>query len=647
MASNPASETMEKKDSPKKGQSYDASSIKVLEGLEAVRKRPAMYVGSTGTLGLHHLVFEVVDNSVDEAMAGFCKNINVTVHTDNSVTVVDDGRGIPVDMHETEKVSAAEVVMTKLHAGGKFEHSAYKVSGGLHGVGVSCVNALSVLLKLEIRRNGKVYTQTYRRGKPDAPLKETGKSDRTGTTVTFTADPEIFEVLEYNFDTLSQRLREQAFLNKGIRITIDDDRDKDKKHEFQYEGGIASFVEYLNKRKNPIHKIIHFEAEKDGVVADVALQWNDGYQENTFSFANNINTKEGGTHLSGFRSALTRAVNQYAGKNELLKKLKEAPDGEDIREGLTAVIAVKVPNPQFEGQTKGKLGNSEVEGLVKQVVYDQLSDFFEKNGPIARKIVSKAIEAALAREAARNARNLVRRKSALESGALPGKLADCQERDASQCELYIVEGDSAGGCWFGATLVALADGRNVSFKDLVKEEREGKKNFCYTIQENGHVGVAPIINPRMTKQDAEVIKIILDNGEELICTPDHLFRLVDGTYLAAEKLTSDHSIAPLYRKISERVGKSGLDGYEMVFDPKAQSWIYTHLLSVSPNSSPPFVKGGWGDFKVYSEDNKIKSPLFPLLQRGRMACETIVSKRAKKQPAVEGLNHYYNHKIRP
>jgi DNA gyrase subunit B len=430
----------------KSGHSYDASKIKVLEGLDAVRRRPAMYIGSTNIHGLHQLVYEVVDNSVDESLAGFCTEVDVAIHLDGSITVEDDGRGIPTDMHESAGISAAEVVLTKLHAGGKFENSAYKISGGLHGVGVSCVNALSEWLKLEIRRDGKLYTQVYRRGHPDEPLKAVGKSDRSGTKVTWKADAEIFETTDVSFDTLSQRLREIAFLNKGLKINIADEREENKKHEFCYEGGIKSFVEYLNKRKEPLHsKVIYIEAEKDDVVVELAMQWNQGYQENTFSFANNINTRDGGTHLSGFRSALTRTINQYAQKNDLFKKLSKAPEGEDIREGLCAVISVKLPNPQFEGQTKGKLGNSDIEGVVKQVVNERLSEFLEMNGPVAKKIVEKAADSARAREAARQARNLVRRKSAMEAGTLPGKLADCQERDAKVSELYIVEGDSAGG----------------------------------------------------------------------------------------------------------------------------------------------------------------------------------------------------------
>ena len=429
----------------KEGHSYNASKIKVLEGLDAVRRRPAMYIGSTSASGLHHLVYEVVDNSVDESLAGYCTEVTIIMHLDGSVSVEDNGRGIPVDMHETEGISAAEVVLTKLHAGGKFDNAAYKVSGGLHGVGVSCVNALSEWLKLEIKKDGSLYQQTYKRGHPEAPLKKKGKSNKTGTKVIFKPDTEIFETVDFSFDVLSQRLRELSFLNKGLKIIISDEK-SEKEHQFQYDGGIKSFVEYLNEKKEPIiKKPIYLEAEKDGVIVEIAIQWNNSYKENIFSFANNINTKDGGTHLSGFKSALTRSVNHYANKAELLKKLKGSLDGNDVREGVTAVISVKLPQPQFEGQTKGKLGNSEVEGIVRQIVNDKLTDFLETNPGIAKKIISKSADAARAREAAREARNLVRRKSALEVSALPGKLADCQEKDPAKCEIYIVEGDSAGG----------------------------------------------------------------------------------------------------------------------------------------------------------------------------------------------------------
>ncbi len=425
--------------------SYSADSIKVLEGLEAVRKRPAMYIGSTGKEGLHHLVYEVVDNSVDEATAGFCDTIDVRIRADNSIMVDDNGRGIPVDIHKDEGISAATVALTKLHAGAKFSNESYKISGGLHGVGVSVVNALSEYLELEVRRDGKVYRQSFKRGVPTSDLEVVGKTRGRGTKVVFKPDYEIFEDLDFSFDILSNRLRELAFLNRGIRITLTDDRDG-KKSEFFYKGGIVSFVEYINRNKGVLHKKpIYFSGAREDCEVEVALQYNDTYTESIFSFANSINTTEGGTHLSGFKSALTRAINNYAVSSNLIKNGKDSIRGEDVREGLSCVISVKLKSPQFEGQTKTKLGNSEVKGLVENIVYEKLGSYLEENPTVARQIIGKALDAARARDAARRAKELTRRKGALEGGSLPGKLADCQERDPARSEVYLVEGDSAGG----------------------------------------------------------------------------------------------------------------------------------------------------------------------------------------------------------
>jgi DNA gyrase subunit B len=437
---------------------YDASTIQVLEGLDAVRRRPAMYIGSTNVAGLHHLVYEVVDNSIDEAMAGRCSEINLILHADGTASVRDDGRGIPVDIHEHYKKPALEIVMTKLHAGGKFDHKSYKVSGGLHGVGVSVVNALSEWLEVEVRRNNLVYWQRYERGRPVSDLEVHGVSDHTGTTVRFKPDPEIFESVEFSFDTLASRLRELAFLNRGLKITVEDEKTA-KRREYLYEGGIVSFVEHLNKNKDILHSPpIYFNREKDGTSVEVALQYNNTYNENVLSFANNINTREGGTHLTGFRAALTKTTNEYARANKLLKDDTKLT-GDDLREGLVAIISVRLADPQFEGQTKTKLGNSAVGGIASSLVSEGLSEFFEENPLVTAKIVEKATQAYRARVAARKAKELTRRKNALSSGGLPGKLADCAEKDPSLSELYIVEGESAGG--------SAKQGRNRHFQAIL------------------------------------------------------------------------------------------------------------------------------------------------------------------------------------
>ena len=425
---------------------YNAGNIKTLKGLEAVRKRPAMYIGSTSSVGLHHLVYEVVDNSIDEALAGYCDEISVVIHKDNSITVLDNGRGIPVDYHEEEQMSALQLVLTTLHAGGKFDSSSYKVSGGLHGVGVSCVNALSKHLRAEVFRDGKVSVMEFKRGEPLYELKTLEDTEKKGTGITFLPDDEIFETTVYSFDILSKRLRELAFLNKGITITITDEREEDKQHEFCYPGGLVSFIEYLDENKTPLHnKPVFFQQCGEDVEIEIAFQYNTTFQENIFSFANNINTIDGGTHLSGFKKGLTRTINSYIASNNMLKNNKVDIKGDDLREGLTAVISVKLGDPQFEGQTKNKLGNSNISGIVESYVNEHLGAFLEENPSISKKIVDKCINSAIAREAARKARQLARRKNVMDGGGLPGKLADCSEKDPEKCEIFLVEGDSAGG----------------------------------------------------------------------------------------------------------------------------------------------------------------------------------------------------------
>ncbi len=555
---------------------YGAESITVLKGLEAVRKRPAMYIGDVSSRGLHHLVYEVVDNSIDEALTGNCTYISIKIHKDGSVTVSDDGRGIPTEMHQGEGKSALELVMTVLHAGGKFDKKTYKVSGGLHGVGVSVVNALSKELEIKVKRNGKIYNQKYSKGIPLCEVTVIGDSTETGTTVTFLPDDEIFNTVEFSFETLTSRLRELAFLNKSLKIILSDERDG-KEKTFQYEGGIVQFVKHLNRNKNPIHEEPVFVSKQyGGVGVEVSLQYNEGYQENIHSFVNNINTVEGGTHYSGFATALTRAINDYIIKNKIADTRL---GGSDVREGLTAIISVKVPEPQFEGQTKTKLGNSEVKGYVDTSFYEAFVNFLGENPSVAKRIIGKCVSAAKAREAARKARDLTRRKSALDSASLPGKLADCQSKDPALSEIYIVEGDSAGGCFSGETEVALVDGRNLSFKELVKEHKNGKRNFCYTTKKDGTIGVEEIKNPRVTKRNAKVVKAILDNGKGIICTPDHKFMVRDGSYTEICKLSPNDSLMPLRRKLSEKLGKVTIKGYEMVYDNLKNNWIFTHLLS--------------------------------------------------------------------
>ncbi|MBI3167447.1 MAG: DNA topoisomerase (ATP-hydrolyzing) subunit B [Chloroflexi bacterium] len=569
-------------------QKYDVSSIQALEGIEHVRKRPGMYVGGTDIKALHHLVYEVVDNAIDEALAGVCTRIDITIHKDSSVSVQDNGRGIPVGPHPSKKdangkpMETLDVVMTVIGAGGKFGGGGYKVSGGLHGVGVSAVNALAEWMTTEIKRDGKLWKQEYKRGVPQGKIQQVGKADKddTGTTQTFKFDKVIFtEDIDYRFDTLVQRFREMSFVTRGITLKFVDER-ADREMSFHFEGGITSFVRYLNRNRETLHPVVHVEKEVENIGIEAAIQYTDAYTESVYSFANTINTIDGGTHLTGLRSSLTRVINDYARKSGLLKDADPNFSGDDTREGLTAIVSVKHPGPQFESQTKVKLMNPEVQTYVTQVVGEAFATFLEENPQAAKAIVAKCLTSARARDAARKARDLVIRKSALESLTLPGKLADCSERDTAKTELYIVEGDSAGGCFDGDTKIALADGRSLSFKEIVAEQEQGVEHFCYTIRNDGKIGLERVINARRTKQNAEVVKVTLDNGETIICTPDHRFMLRDGEYRQAGGLQPGDSLMPLYRKLSD-TSEAGItiDGYEMTWDPRSESWLFTHTLA--------------------------------------------------------------------
>jgi len=632
---------MPKQDEEKKKKSgYKAEDITVLEGLEPVRRRPGMYIGTTGLEGLHHLIWEVFDNSRDEAMGGFADTVEVVLLPENRVRVVDNGRGIPVDIHKQTKVSALETIMTTLHAGGKFGGGGYKISGGLHGVGVSVVNALSTYLKAEVHRDGGKYEQEYGRGKPVAKVKRTGASEKNGTIVTFEPDTKIFPEIEWNWEKIASHLRQQAYLVKKFKITVIDARKYEGKIDagdvfyfdelglevpkltFYFEGGLASMVKFYNEPLSPVHKNIFYvektiatrEVEKENeapkneeIIVEASLQYVDDISSRELAFANNTYNPEGGTHLTGFRTALTRTLNDYGKKNNLIKTAEDTLSGDDVREGLTAVISVKMPEVQFEGQTKGKLGSVEARSAVEKVFGDAFGTFLEEHPEDARGIVQKVLLALRARKAAKAAKDSILRKGALEGFTLPGKLADCQTKSAEEAELFVVEGDSAGGCFSGDTKVALTDGRNISFKDLLKEHKQGKSNYCYTIKGDGNIAVAPILHPRLTKHATEVIKIILDNDEEIVCTPDHQFLLRDGAYKKARLLTREDSLAPLYRKLSKIGGRITIEGYEMVYDVLKNFWIFTHILSDQYNLDHEIYAKEGGDHRHHRDFNKLNN----------------------------------------
>ncbi len=557
---------------------YGASNIKVLKGLEAVRKRPGMYIGDTASKGLHHLIYEVVDNSIDEAMAGFCDTIKVTLTKDGTAIIEDNGRGIPVAEHPTEKISAATVVLTVLHAGGKFDKDTYKVSGGLHGVGVSVVNALSADLHLEVFKDGYSYTQSFKEGIPQEDLIQGDKSRKHGTKIEFLPDETIFkEGIIFDYNILAKRFKELAYLNPKITIKFKDER-SNKSEVYHFEGGLKEFVDDLNKNE-PISSTQFFQGKSDDIEIDIAIMYSNSDSDRVVSFVNNIKTADGGTHEAGFRAGTTRSISQYISKNANAKEKGTKITGDDTKEGLVAVVSVRVPEPQFEGQTKGKLGSSYVKPLVQKFIYEQFNKFLEETPLEAKAIMAHTILAAKGRDAAKRAKDLVKRKDSMSIGTLPGKLADCQSKDPALSEIYLVEGDSAGGCFTGDTQISLADGRDLSFLDLIEEYKEGKENFCYTIKDDGSIGIEKILHPRKTKSNTTLVEVTLDNGKKIRCTPEHKFMIRDGEYIEAQNLENGQSLMPLYKKLSKIENRVTIDGYEMVLNPKNSKWIFTHMLS--------------------------------------------------------------------
>ncbi|MFA5776417.1 MAG: toprim domain-containing protein [Patescibacteria group bacterium] len=639
---------------------YGADQIQVLEGLEPVRKRPGMYIGSTGIEGLHHLVTEIVNNSMDEAIAGFATHIKLEFFKDGSVAVYDNGRGVPYGIKPEYGISALELAYTRLHAGGKFGGGGYKVSSGLHGVGASVVNALSSWCRVIVKRNGDTVMQEYHDGgKPLAPVykidpkKPASKiknaewlidlpswNYNTETIVQFNPDPKIFETTNFSFKYFLAQVREYAYLTAGIKFELIDHR-SDESCTYYFEGGIKTFLDNLNSNKKVAHqKPFYAKKESDNVMVEVAFQYNDSFNENVLCFANHVKNPEGGTHLTGFRSALTKTINDYARKKGYLKESDDSLSGEDTKEGLSAIVSVKLDSSilQFEGQTKAKLGNTSVRQAVETVVKESLDLFFEENPREAQAIVEKNLVAMKARVAAKAARDTVIRKSALEGGGvLPGKLADCQEKDSTKTELFIVEGDSAGGCWAGDTLVALADGRNLSFEDLVKEHNEGKQNYCYTIKADRTVGLAPIKEPRITKADAQVIEVTLDNGKPLKCTPNHLFMMRDGSYKEAKNLKTNHSLMPFRQQLSRIGRRITIKGYKLVFDPELNRWIFTHMLADQYNLEHSLYFKETGEHRHHGDFNKLNNNPDNVSRLGKeehLRLHTLMAKKTLNKPSV-------------